>query len=261
VVTSFEYRLHPVGQLLAGFVVFPRDRAPDLLRFHREFLKAAPDELNTVLSMATSEDGVPVVGVAVCFNGDLANGEDVLRPLREFGAPLADDIRPRTYHETQLMLTEISPPGRRNFIKTGFVRDLTDDAIETIVERFASAPSPLTFTYFTQLGNAVARRAPTATAFSHRDALCEWGCLSVWLDSADDDVNVRWTRELADAMAPHTTGAYVNQMEADETTESMRAAYGATYDRLARLKSEFDPTNMFRQNPTVRPAASHPAGT
>jgi FAD/FMN-containing dehydrogenase len=261
VITSFEYQLHPVGGLLAGFVVYPRDRAADLLRFHREFLKAAPDELNTVLSMAISEDGLPVIGVAVCWNGDLATGETVLRPLREFGTPLADDIRPRTYHETQLILTEVSPPGRRNFIKTGFVRDLADDAIETIVKRFASAPSPLTFTYFTQLGNAVARRPPNATAFSHRDALCEWGCLSVWLDAADDDVNVRWTRALAEAMAPYTTGAYVNQMEADEGTEAMRAAYGATYDRLARLKSEFDPTNMFRQNPSVRPAERPSAAT
>ena len=253
VVTSFEYQLHPVTTLLAGIVVYPRRRSTDLLRLYRDFVKDAPDELNTVVALMISE-GVPVIAVAACFNGDLATGEHVLRPLREFDSPLADDIKPMTYLQVQGMLESASPPGRRNYIKTGFMRTLTDGAIETLVERFSSAPSPLTFSYFTQLGNAVARAGATSTAFSHRDALCEWGCLSVWLDPAEDEANVRWTRALAAAMEPFTSGAYVNQMDADEGPESMKAAYGATYERLRRLKSQYDPTNMFRQNPSVDPA-------
>jgi FAD/FMN-containing dehydrogenase len=253
VVTSFEYQLHPVGKLLAGMVVYPRHIARDLLRFHRDFLKAAPDELNTVVALTNTSDGVPVIAVAVCYNGDLATGERVLQPLREFGSPLADEIKPMSYHEVQTMLDSASPPGRRNYIKTGFLQSISDDAIDTILERIVSAPSPYTFSYFTQLGNAVARADATATAFSHRDALCEWGCLSVWLDPAEDEANVRWARALAEAMKPFTAGAYVNQMEADEGTESIRAAYGASYERLVGLKGQYDPTNMFRLNPNVRP--------
>lgn len=253
VVTSFEYQLHPLGMLLAGMVVYPRDRAKELLQFHREYIKSTPDELNTIVALTISPDGAPVIAIAVCYNGDMADGEKALRPLRAFGSPLSDGIKPMSYHEVQTMLDAASPPGRRNYIKTGFLQQISDGAIDTVLERILTAPSPHTFSYFTQLGRAVARADATSTAFSHRDALCEWGCLSVWLDPVEDEVNVRWTRALAKAMEPYTSGAYVNQMEADEATASMKAAYGPTYERLRGLKREYDPTNMFRLNPNVGP--------
>jgi Berberine and berberine like len=131
-----------------------------------------------------------------------------------------------------------------------------DDAIDTLVERFATIPSPLSLVFFQQLGNAANRVDAAATAFSHRDALCEWGCLSSWLDPVADDLNMQWTRELAEAMRPFTTGSdYVNQigLETEEGTERIRAAYGANYDRLVTLKNKYDPTNLFRHNQNIKP--------
>jgi FAD/FMN-containing dehydrogenase len=256
VVTSFEYQLHAVGPVLAGLVLHPFDRAQETLRFYRDFARSIPDEANTVGALLTSPEGAPMAAIAVCYNGDISAGEKVLRPLREFGPPLVDDIRPRAYREVQTLLDANAQRGRRNYIKSSFMQTIGDAAIDTLIEHFATVPSPLTFTFFQQLGNAVNRVPPDATAFSHRDALCEWGCLSIWLDATQDDRNIRWTRALAEGMQPFTTGrGYVNQMgsEAVESAEAIKAAYGATYDRLVALKNKYDPTNLFRLNPNIKP--------
>jgi FAD/FMN-containing dehydrogenase len=161
-----------------------------------------------------------------------------------------------TYLQVQTLLDEATQRGRRNYIKSSFMHSIGDNAIDTLIEHFATVPSPLTLTFFQQLGNAVNRLPQDATAFSHREALCEWGCLSVWLDPAQDDINIRWTRALAEAIQPFTTGrAYVNQMgdEGAEGAERIQAAYGATYDRLVALKNKYDPTNLFRLNPNIKP--------
>jgi FAD/FMN-containing dehydrogenase len=256
VVTSFEYQLHAVGPVLAGLLLYPFDRAQETLRFYRDFARSIPDEVNTIGALLTSPEGAPVAAIAVCYNGDLSAGEKVLRPLRDFGPPLVDDIRPRAYSEVQTLLDANTQRGRRNYIKSSFMQTISDGAIDTLIEHFATVPSPLTFTFFQQLGNAVSRVRPEATAFSHRNALCEWGCLSVWLNATQDDRNIRWTRALAEGIQPFTTGrAYVNQMgsEAIESAEAIKAAYGATYDRLVALKNKYDPTNLFRLNPNIKP--------
>ena len=141
-------------------------------------------------------------------------------------------------------------------MKSNMMQGISDDAIDTLVERFATIPSPLSFVFFQQLGNAANRVDAAATAFSHRGALCEWGCLSSWLDPVADDVNVRWTRELAETMRLFTTGSdYVNQigLETDEGADRIKAAYGANYERLVAVKNKYDPTNLFRHNQNIRP--------
>jgi FAD/FMN-containing dehydrogenase len=256
VVTSFEYRLHPVGQVLGGMVLYPFSKAKEALRLYRDFATSIPDEVNTIGGLLTSPDGIPVAAIVVSYNGNLEAGEKVLRPLREFGPPLADQIAPMPYRQLQTLLDAATARGRRYYIKSNMMGQIGDDAIDTLVERFATIPSPLSFVFFQQLGNAANRVDAAATAFSHRDALCEWGCLSSWLDSAADDLNMRWTRELAEAMRPFTTGSdYVNQigLETEEGTERIRAAYGANYDRLVALKNKYDPTNLFRHNQNIKP--------
>jgi FAD/FMN-containing dehydrogenase len=146
--------------------------------------------------------------------------------------------------------------GRRYYIKSNMMNRISDEAIDALVERFAAIPSPLSFVFFQQLGNAANRVDAAATAFSHRDALCEWGCLSSWLDPAADDVNIQWTRDLAEVMRPFTTGSdYINQigLETDEGAERIKAAYGANYERLVALKNDYDPTNLFRHNQNIKP--------
>jgi FAD/FMN-containing dehydrogenase len=256
VVTSFEYQLHPVGPVLAGLVLYPFSKAKEALTLYRDFAAATPDEVNTIGALLTSPDGAPVAAIAVCCQGSIKAAEKVLRPLREFGPPLADEINVMAYRQVQTLLDAATVRGRRYYTKSNMMRQISDGAIDTLIERFATIPSPLSFVFFQQLGNAANRVSPTATAFSHRDALCEWGCLSSWLDPAADDVNIWWTRELFEGMRPFTTGRdYVNQIgiEADEGAERIKAAYGENYEQLVALKNKYDPTNLFRHNQNIKP--------
>jgi FAD/FMN-containing dehydrogenase len=256
VVTSLEYQLHPVGPVLAGMVLYPFSKAKEALTLYRDFASNIPDEVNTIGALLTSPDGVPVVAIAVCYNGDLEAGERLLRPLRAFGPPVADQIGPMAYRKAQTLLDGAAIRGRRYYIKSNMMRRISDGAIDTLTERFATVPSPLSLVAFQQLGNAANRVSATATAFSRRAALCEWAGISSWLDPAADDTNIRWARELSEAMRPYTTGSdYVNQigLESDEGTDRIKAAYGASYERLVVLKNKYDPTNLFRHNQNIRP--------
>lgn len=258
VVTSFEYCLHPVGPVLAGPVIYPFGTAKDVLKFYRDFSCTIPDELNMACLLTSSPDGVPVVVIAVCYNGAIEAGEKILKPLRKFGQPVADYFRPMPYTEIQSLVGSMALPGRQNYWKSSFMTDISDDAIDTLVAYCATVPSPFTQVGFQQLGNA-ARRVPNdVTAFGHREARYELMMLSMWLDPADYEVNAAWTRQLAEAMAPFTTGrGYVNQMgiETEEGAERIKAAYGPNYERLVALKNKYDPTNFFRHNQNVKPTA------
>ncbi len=257
IVTSFEYQLHPVGPILAGMVLHPFAKAKEALAYYRDFAKAIPDEVNTMGGLLTSPDGDLMAVIAVCYNGSLDAGERVLRPLREFGPPVADQIRPMAYREVQTQLDAAAVRGRRYYIKSSFMRSISDDAIDALIDRFANVPSPHTLVFFQQLGNAANRVGVQDTAFSHRDALCEWGCLSSWVDPAEDGRNIGWTRALAEAMQPFSSGgAYITQLgvEAEEGADRIKDAYGPNYERLAALKNKYDPTNLFRHNQNIRPA-------
>jgi hypothetical protein len=256
VVTSFEYQLHQVGPVLAGLVLYPFNKAKEALTLYRDFATSIPDEVNTIGGLLTSPEGEPVAAIAACYNGSLKEGDKVLRSIESFGPPLADHISPMSYCQAQTLLDAAAVRGRRYYVKTNMMQAISDDAIDAMIERFATIPSPHSLVFFQQLGNAANRVDATATAFSHRGALCEWGCQSSWLDSAADDVNIRWTRELAETMRPFTTGSdYVNQigLETEEGSERIKAAFGANYDRLVGLKNKYDPTNLFRHNQNIRP--------
>jgi FAD/FMN-containing dehydrogenase len=256
IATSFEYRLHPVGPLLAGPVLYPFAKAKEALALYRDFAASIPDEVNTIAALMNSPDGDPLAAVVVCYNGSFEAGEKVLRPLRSFGPPVADEVAPMPYCKAQTLFDEAFVRRRRYYFKSNFTRKISDEAITTLIEHFPTTPSPLSMLYFQQLGNAANQVGATETAFSHRDALCEWGCDAVWLDPAEDAANIRWAREVAEAMRPFTTGSdYVNHigLEAEEGTDRIKAAFGANYDRLVALKNRYDPTNLFRHNQNIRP--------
>jgi FAD/FMN-containing dehydrogenase len=256
IVTSFEYQLHPVGPVLAGMLLYPFTQAKEALAYYRDFAKAVPDEVNTMGGLLTSPDGDLMAVIAVCYNGSLDAGERVLRPLREFGPPVADQIRPMAYREVQTQLDAAAVRGRRYYIKSSFMRSISDDAIDALIDRFANVPSPHTLVFFQQLGNAANRIGAQETAFSQRDALCGWGCLSSWVDPAADGMNIGWTRALAEAMQPFSSGgAYITQMgvEAEEGADRIKDAFGPNYEQLVALKNEYDPANLFRHNQNIRP--------
>jgi FAD/FMN-containing dehydrogenase len=254
VVTSFEYRLYPVGPVLAGVVVHPFAKAKDTLQFYRDFASATHEALTTYAVPMTSPDGAKVVAIAVCYDGPLEEGERLIAPVRQFGPPLVDQIRSMAYTELQSMFDAAFPSGRQYYFKAHFLREIHDDVIDILVDYFAGVPSPLSMLFFQQTGGAIQRGH---TAYAHRDALYNLLLLSAWLDPGEAERHVRWTRELWQALRPYATGGvYVNDIgqERDEGADQIRAAYGINYQRLAELKQKYDPMNLFGHNQNIKPA-------
>ena len=252
-VTSFRYRLHPVGTVLGGGLSYPLSKAHEVLRFYHEFASGFPDELSTDASLGVAPDGSGVVVVSVCYCGPAEEGERVLRPLRGFGSPLADDIQPMAYTTLQSAPDARFPPGRQHYWKSSYLRELNDDAVEVMVRFVSEMPSPTTGVGLQQMHGAASRVDPTATAFPHRDEHYDFLILSQWPDPAKNERNVDWTRSLFEAMEPYFEGGvYVNNL-GDEGEDRVREAYGANYERLLALKGKYDPTNFFRLNQNIKP--------
>ncbi|MGH3146313.1 MAG: FAD-binding oxidoreductase [Rubrobacter sp.] len=252
VVTSFELKLHPVVQVLGGMVIHPFERAGEVLRFYREVAASAPDELTTYAALATTPDGHQAVAITPCYCGPIEEGERILAPIRAFGEPIADLIRPMKYSEMNTLIDAANPPGMQNYWKGNLLRELSDGAIDAIVERAARVPSPRTVVLIDQLHGAVSRVAPSETAHAHRDTLHGVMTMSMWEDPADAETNIAWTRGLSAAIEPFASGAvYVN----GAYEQRPFAAYGANYDRLVQIKTAYDPTNFFCHNQNIRPKA------
>jgi len=263
VVTAFEYRLHPLTTVLGGMVLHPIERAAEALRFFRAFAASAPEALSTLFYFFVAPPVTflppelcnrPLAGLAVCYAGDPAEGEEVLRPLRRFGPPLVDEIRPMPYTAMQRLIDAGSPPGLRNYWKAGFLKGLDDDAIAAIAAHLTRATEPGPFLEVFQFNGAVNRVAPDATAFAHRGASFDLTIGAKWTDPAADVRQIGWVRDCYAALEPFTTGGvYVNYL-GDEGEQRVRAAYGANYDRLAAVKATYDPHNLFRLNQNITPA-------
>ncbi len=253
VVTSFEYRLHPVGPVLGGLVIHPLSQAVEVLRFYREFSASQPDELQTWAGILTLPDGNPVVALAPCYVGPLEEGERLLSPLRRFGTPIADTVAPLPYVAMQQIFDAAFPPGRLHYWKSALTDHLADEVIEASVEYARKLPSPFTVILFAELHGAYSRVGKTETAYFHRDLQYDAIVLSGWTDPADTQRNIGWTRELFAAWEPHLArAAYVNDL-GDEGEDRARSAYGGNYPRLVALKTKYDPTNLFRMNQNIRP--------
>lgn len=253
VVTSFEYQLHPVDTVLGGMTLYAFDEAKDVLRFYLDFSAECPDELSTALALMTGPDGSPLLAFVICYCGPLSEGEEVIRAVRSFGSPVADEIKPMPYVALQSIIDGAFPPGRQHYWKSGFTRELSADGIEIMVDFMARKPSPFTICYLQQLHGAAARVPPTDTAFPHRASQYDFAILSQWDDNSADEQNVTWTKSFFEAMQPHLEKAvYVNNL-GEEGDERVRAAYGPNYERLAALKNKYDPTNFFRLNQNIKP--------
>ena len=256
VVTSFEYQLHPVGPtVLAGFVYYPFEKVSDFLRFYGDYSSRIPDEMNTIGILGTSPEGTPRGTIAVCYHGPIEDGVEALRPMREFGPPLSENIQTITYVQAQSMIAPLTPAGRHYYIKAHFMKEIPEDAIETIISQFKQVTSSHSVMMFQQLGNASNRVASEDTAFSYRDARYSWAAESSWEDPGESEIHIKWARDFSEAMRPFTFGSYVNQVgtEAEEGADEIRSAYGDNYERLAALKKKYDPTNLFSHNQNIRP--------
>ncbi|MDQ3946259.1 MAG: FAD-binding oxidoreductase [Actinomycetota bacterium] len=257
VVTSFEYRLHPVATVLGGLLVHPFGIAGDVVNFYRQFTGDAPDEVGVGLGLVHAPDGSgePVVALPMCHaSADLARAEADLKPLRTFGPPVMDTVGAVPYPAVNTMLDDGFPRGALNYWKSAFLTDLTADAGAAMVEAFAQAPSPMTCIVIDHLHGQAARVAATATAFPHRQPGYSVFILTQWADPADTDANMAWTRETFDALRPYTSERrYVNYLSADDG-DAVRGAYGVNYNRLVEVKRRYDPGNLFRLNQNIDPA-------
>jgi FAD/FMN-containing dehydrogenase len=264
IVTSFEFRLHPVGPLVyGGLMVFPLERTAEVVSTWRDLAgDEAPDELGTAAALVTAppeefvpEDmrGQPAVGVLGCWCGDVAAGERHLAPLRAL-RPVVDLFQPMPYRVFQALLDPMNPPGVRTYARGEHLVDLPDEAVEVFARHSTAGLFPLSVAILFQHGGAVARVAEDATAFSHRDARFMVHPIAVWGDAAGDEHHIGWARALSDAFAPYRTGGtYLNFMS-DEGAETVRGGYDvASYDRLVALKRHYDPDNVFRYNQNVAP--------
>jgi len=259
IATSFEFQLHPVGPMLGGILIHRLDKAAEAIKFYDEFTRTSPDELGTFVGFVTSPEGERVMAIFVSYNGAIEEGERILKPLREFGPPLADMISPMRYVQVQRMMDDGFPAGRQNYWKSNFLKGLDTQAINVIIDHVAKAPSPHSAVAIEQFSGAVNRVSINDTAFNHRDARYNLLIVGIWTDAAAKADNVRWVRELWDAMAPYSSGGvYVNYLgqEADEGAERVKSAYGPEkYARLVALKQKYDPTNLFRLNQNIKPSA------
>ena len=267
VVTSFEFRLHPVGPtVLGGAIFYPGDRAEEILRFYREWVRDVPDELTTLVSLATAPPapflpeawhGRRVVVIPALHAGPVQDGERAVRALRELGEPIADLLGPLPYAAQQSLLDALWGPGAHNYFKAGWMRGLDDAAIDTLVRHHESVTSPTTEIHVHHMGGAVAQVPAGATAFGDRSAPFLLNIAASTPTADGFDAAVAWTQALYRALEPALTGGtYVNFLSA-EGEERVQAAYGAdTYARLAALKQAYDPANVFRLNQNIRPHAS-----
>jgi FAD/FMN-containing dehydrogenase len=256
IATSFTYRLHPVRTIIGGLIAHPIDAAPDLLRYYRDAVTDASDDLTVFAGLIHAPDasGAKLAALVVFHSGEAGEAERELEPFKTWGAPLMLDVGPMAYPVMNTILDAGFPGGSLNYWLSKFTRELSDELIDVLVERFATAPSPMTSVLLERFHGAVTRVGVTDTAVPHRDEGWNVVLAGIWTEPSDTDANIAWTRETFAALAPHVgTGRWLNYLADDQGDDAIRAAYGPNYDRLRAVKQQYDPDNVFHLNHNIAP--------
>ena len=236
-------------------LLHPLAAARDVLRAYRAFTQTAPDELTLYAGLLTGPDGSPLVGLLPCYCGPAAKGEELLRPLIEFGSPVVNTIGPVPYSAVQTQLDGAYPKGALNYWKSSFLASIPDDLFDVLIRQYEQVPSPMTSIVIEQLGGAIGRVPADATAFAHRGAAYNLLITGVWQDPAENAANIAWTRATFEAAKPFALpGVYVNYLDEDDIAARTVTGFGANYQRLQAVKTKYDPENFFRSNQNVSPA-------
>jgi FAD/FMN-containing dehydrogenase len=265
IVTSFTFELRPLSpSVLAGMVAWPMDQAPEVLRFLREFIADAPDEVGLMANLRLAPAlpvvpehlwGKPIVALIATYAGGVEEGSEALAPIRQLPSPALDAVVPKPYVAHQKMFDRAYPHGRHYYWKAHKLGPLTDEIIDVIVDQAAQVTSPLSAVPIFCLGGAVTRVPEESTAFSHRDASHDLNIVASWLpeDFGNADRHIDWVRGMFEALEPYSRGVYVN-FTSDDASERVRVAYtDKQWKRLAALKAKYDPTNFFRMNANIPP--------
>jgi FAD/FMN-containing dehydrogenase len=255
IAASLEFEAHPLDTILGGIVAYPLSEALPVFGAYQQATADPPDELVSYFGLvhAPGGSGERIVATPVCHSGDIATGEKLVAPLRAVGTPAVDLVGPIPYPVMNTLLDDAFPRGARNYWRSAFLNELSDDVVRVLLDAFERVPSPLSGIMIEHFHGAVTRIDPTATAYPHREAGYNLLITGEWLDPAEDEANIEWVRSTFDAMAPHMADAvYVNYLSADEP-DRVRAAYGPNWERLVALKQTWDPDNVFHLNQNIVP--------
>lgn len=262
VVTSFEYRLHPIKDVLVGIFVFPLDRARDLFKFYREFIQQAPEELGGFPAylvapplpfLPETAHGNTYCAMVACWAGPLEEGEQVFQPIRSLGPTVGEMVSPMPYPAINTLFDALLPPGLQQYWKGSFATELTDAAIDAHVAHGPKIPTVNCAMHIYPLNGAVSRVSADATAFSYRDTKFATVIAGAWPDPADNQKNIKWVKDYYKALEPHSSaGGYINFMDADDQGR-IKENYRGNYERLVSTKKKYDPGNLFHLNQNIRP--------
>ena len=255
VVTALEYRLHAMQPtVLGGDINFAWKDARDVLTFYAEHGPEMPDELNLNVLLISPPDIGPIVSFEAVWSGDPSKGDAALAPLRNVARPIVDTVAPAYYPKFQTRLDNSNHHGSRLYMKSSFVNEFTPELVDEVIDAYR--PSPIFAVFFMQSGGAVNRVSPDATAFPHRSAHSNMMVWNQWSDieSLDErQARIAEVRSVWSRLQKYTHGYYVNLNEENE--RRTHANYGANYERLVKVKNEYDPDNLLRLNANIRPAA------
>ena len=263
--TSFEYKLHPVKDVYGGPIFFELDEADTVLRFYRDFIATAPEELGGFPAFQVApplpfipekRHGDTFIIMVACWAGPVGEGEKALKPIREVAPIVAEFVGPMPYPALNSAFDGLVPPGLQHYWKSSFVTELTDGAIAAHLEHGPKIPTMNSALHIYPINGAVQRVASDATAFAYRDANFATVIAGMWPDPADNEANIAWVRDYYEATAPHSEkGAYVNFLGVDDQ-DKIRASYGGNYERLVDLKRKYDPDNLFHLNQNISPSGA-----
>lgn len=263
VVTSFLFRLHPIGTVYAGPMLWHLDRAAEAMRLYRDYILTAPEEMNGWFAFLTVPPAPPfpedlwlkkMCGVVWCYTGSMDKAEEVFAPIRRFGPPALDFVGPMPHPALQSMFDPLYPPGLQWYWRADWVKELNEAAIAEHVQYGSQLPNPYSTMHLYPINGAPHRVGQNDTAFSYRDA--NWGMVIVGIDPdpANNETIIGWTKAYWEALHPYSAGgAYIN-MIMDEGQERVKAAYRDNYARLVEVKNKYDPTNLFHVNQNIKPS-------
>ncbi len=262
VVTSFEYRLHAIKDVLVGIFVFPLERAGDLFKFYREFIDQAPEELGGFPAylvapplpfLPEAAHGNTFCAMVACWAGPLEKGEEAFAPIRVLGPTVGEMVSPMPYPAINTLFDALLPPGLQQYWKGSFATELTDAAIDVHLAHGPKIPTVNCAMHIYPINGAVGRVPAGATAFSYRDAKFATVIAGAWPDAADNEKNIEWVRDYYKALEPHSSaGGYINFMDADDQGR-IKENYRGNYDRLVSIKKTYDPGNLFHLNQNIKP--------
>ncbi len=256
VAASFEYRLHPLQMVTGGLIAHPLAAAADLMRFYRDAVASSSDDLTVFAGLVHAPDGsgTKLAAMIVFHTGTPEEAVRDLERFKSWGSPLVVEVGPMPYPVMNTLLDENYPTGSFNYWLSTFTQGISDGLIDVAVERFATVPSPMSAILLEHFHGAVTRVDRGETAVPHREV--GWNLLlpSVWLDPAETETNIAWTRETHAAFAPHLVERrWLNYLGDDQGEDAIRAAYGSNYDRLVEVKRQYDPSNVFCHNHNIVP--------